>query len=149
MKHGIATAGIGLAAGLLVSCAATMPDNIGPSGGRLAPCPESPNCVSSYETDAEHGIDPLQFTGSVVEARSRLKEVVAAMPRTSLITEEDNYLHFEFRSRVFRFVDDVEFLFDQNGTINLRSASRVGHSDLGVNRNRVEEIRAHFGDTEG
>ena len=148
MRHGITAVGVGLAAGLLVGCAATMPDNLGPSEGRLAPCPDSPNCVSSFETDDEHGIEPLQFNGSTEAAKTRIKEAVAAMPRTTLITEEERYLHFEFRSMIFRFVDDVEFLFEEDGTVHLRSASRVGYSDLGVNRKRIEEIRTRYNNAE-
>lgn len=64
------------------------------------------------------------------------------MPRTKLVDEDESYLHFEFTSLLLRFVDDVEFLFDEKiGTIHFRSASRIGYGDFGVNRRRMEEIR--------
>ncbi|NJN83040.1 MAG: DUF1499 domain-containing protein [Caldilineaceae bacterium] len=114
---------------------------------RLAPCPATPNCVSSQSTpdDEEHWIAPLTFAGSLEDARSRILAVVAEMPRHKIVVAEDDYLHIEFRSRIFRFVDDVEFLFDgESKLIQLRSAARLGKSDLGVNRKRMEEIRRAF-----
>ncbi|MBI3899102.1 MAG: DUF1499 domain-containing protein [Gammaproteobacteria bacterium] len=118
---------------------------LGVNDGRLAACPASPNCVSSQAADAEHSIEPLAYVSSPMEARTRLKQVIAAMPRTRLVSETDNYLHYEFTTRILRFVDDVEFYFDDNARrIQVRSASRVGHSDFGVNRKRVETVRRAF-----
>lgn len=136
------------AALLLVGCAATMPEGLGPSNGRLAPCPDSPNCVSSFAEDQEHAIEALRYQVTEEAAREALMDVVAAMPDTSLVSEGEDYLHYEFRTRIMRFVDDVEFLF-RDGVIHVRSASRVGYSDLGVNRRRVEEIRTRFRDRLG
>ena len=77
-----------------------------------------------------------------VEAKQRLREIVGSLPRTRLVEEDEVYLHYEFTSLVLRFVDDVEFLFDdETKTIHFRSASRTGYSDFGVNRRRMEEIR--------
>ncbi|MCB9161798.1 MAG: DUF1499 domain-containing protein [Caldilineaceae bacterium] len=116
-----------------------------PQSGRFAPCPDSPNCVSTQATDAEHGIDPYTFTGDAAAAKSALLAVINAMPRTKIVAETDDYLHVEFRSRIFRFVDDVEFFIDDGDkTVQFRSASRLGYSDMGVNRKRMEEIRAKF-----
>ena len=113
--------------------------------GKLAGCPTSPNCVSTESTDVKHRINPLTFTGSVENAREKLIRIVGQMPRTSLVTQSEKYLHFECRSRLFQFVDDLEFYVDtQEKTIQIRSASRVGYSDLGVNRKRVEKIRHTF-----
>jgi len=107
---------------------------------RFAPCPDSPNCVSSYATDEQHAIDPLPLPEQ--NAMTVLREIVASFPRTTVVTQEDDYLHVIFRSRVFRFPDDVEFLIDRAaGVIQVRSASRLGYGDMGVNRNRVESIR--------
>lgn len=117
---------------------------------QLPPCPDSPNCVSTQAaaTDSEHFIAPLSYSGSSEEAKQRLLAVIAAMPRSTLITDEGNYLHFEFRSRIFRFVDDVQFLIDDDTmTIHFRSAARLGRGDMGVNRTRMEEIRTGFGDS--
>lgn len=127
----------------LLAFTATMPTNLGLSGGQLAPCPASPNCVSSRATDAAHAIAPFALDRSPGAAKEELRSAIANLPRAKLISETENYLHFEFRSLLFRFVDDVEFhLDDQTHSIHVRSASRVGHSDLGVNRRRVEAIRA-------
>lgn len=121
------------------------PDNLAGPGGQLAPCPRSPNCVCTLDQDAEHGIQPLTFTGPADVAWQRLQQVVAAQPRAAVITAQENYLHVEFTSLVFRFVDDVEFILrPDQGVIDFRSASRAGHSDLGVNRQRMESIRRGF-----
>ena len=119
-----------------------------PSSAELSPCPSSPNCVSSLSTDSEHRIEPLGYSMPVGEALARLKQVLLNEPRTSIVKEEGGYLHAEARSLLFRFVDDVEFLFDADQqVIHVRSASRTGYSDLGVNRRRVERIRRAFNNT--
>jgi uncharacterized protein (DUF1499 family) len=113
----------------------------------LAPCPGSPNCVSSRapESDHEHYIAPFRFSGDPTSAWQRLKSAVLAEKRITLVAEQGTYLHAEIRSLLFRFVDDVEFSLDSNaGLIHVRSASRVGYSDFGVNRKRVERIRVAF-----
>jgi uncharacterized protein (DUF1499 family) len=113
----------------------------------LAPCPKSPNCVSSRSEDEEHRVKPFAFANLPEIAWSRLKEVVQAQPRAEIVQENGSYLHAEFRSRWFRFVDDVEFYLDTDQkVIHLRSASRIGYSDLGANRKRVEALRAAFAD---
>lgn len=110
---------------------------------QLAPCPSSPNCVSTQAQDEGHAIAPLRYRKSRAEAKEALKEVVRTMPRTKLVEEDESYLHYEFTSLLLRFVDDVEFLFDdETKTIHFRSASRTGYGDLGVNRKRMEEIRS-------
>jgi len=113
----------------------------------LIPCPASPNCVSSLALEDEaHRVPPLVWTGDLAEAKTRLRRAVLAAGDATFVVEEDTYWHVEFRSRVFRFVDDVEFLFDPaDRQIHVRSASRVGYSDLGVNRRRIEKICTLFG----
>ena len=111
----------------------------------LTPCPASPNCVSSQATDAEHFTEPLRFTGDATLAWNRLESALGAESRLSIIQDTGSYLHAEARSLVFRFVDDIEFVLDpEAGVIQVRSASRVGYSDFGVNRRRVERIREVF-----
>jgi uncharacterized protein (DUF1499 family) len=111
----------------------------------LAPCPSSPNCVSTKATDGQHRIDPIPYTGSPQDAMKRLVDVIHSMKRTRIVTRGENYLHVECRSAFFRFVDDVEFLLDdEKKTIEFRSASRLGFSDLGVNRRRMEDVRLRF-----
>lgn len=137
---------VGAAALALLSLTARKPDNLGATDGRLAPCPETPNCVSSQATDAAHRMDPIPFDGDPDAALTRLKAVLAGMPRTVVVEERGDYLRAECTSLVFRFVDDVEFVVDRDKkVIDFRSASRVGRSDLGANRKRMEEIRKAFG----
>ena len=132
---------------VMMSLFSRKPSNLGVVDGRLAECPSSPNCVSTQAGDANHRMEPIPFTGSSDEAMQRITDLVSKMPRTKIVTVEDNYLHAEFRSAFFRFVDDVEFLIDpEEQTIHFRSASRVGYSDLGVNRRRMEQIRKAFGE---
>jgi len=93
--------------------------------------------------DERHAIEPYRYRKSRAEAKEVLKAAIAGLPRTKLVEEDEEYLHYEFTSRLLRFVDDVEFMLDDDSkTIHFRSASRVGYRDLGVNRNRMEEIRA-------
>ena len=114
------------------------PDNLGVNNGKLAVCPNSPNCVNSQSNDEKAKIDPLPAVPI-----SQLKAIVESMERTKIITETDNYLYAEFASKLMGFVDDVEFYLDRDaGVTHVRSASRLGQSDLGVNRARVQEIRA-------
>ncbi|MDF0673811.1 MAG: DUF1499 domain-containing protein [Nitrospira sp.] len=112
----------------------------------LSPCPSSPNCVSTHATDESHAIAPFQYTKSRAEAKEALKAVLTTLPRTKLVDEDESYLHYEFTSLLLRFVDDVEFLFDETTkTIHFRSASRTGYSDFGVNRKRMEQVRVLVG----
>jgi len=116
------------------------PLNLGVTEGRLTPCPGSPNCVSSQATDADRRVEPLRYADDFAEARARLLEILRGMERVQIQRADDDYLHAEFRSAVFGFVDDVEFYFSPPGVIQVRSASRTGYYDFGVNRNRVERI---------
>lgn len=110
--------------------------------GRLRNCPDSPNCVCSQETRPDYAIAPFPFTRDVAVAKTRLLEAVATLPRTKVITNDDEYLHITCTSLLMRYVDDLEFQIDPTaGVIHVRSASRVGYSDLGVNRQRVEAVR--------
>jgi uncharacterized protein (DUF1499 family) len=109
----------------------------------LPPCPSSPNCVSTQATDEGHAIVPLRYKKPRAEAKEALKAAIATLSRVKLVEEDESYLHYEFTSLLLRFVDDVEFLFDDEAkTIHFRSASRTGYGDLGVNRKRMEELRA-------
>ncbi|HNY65052.1 MAG TPA: DUF1499 domain-containing protein [Deltaproteobacteria bacterium] len=135
-----------VAATLLFSgCSGTRPEGLGVRNGELAPCPESPNCVSTKASDGQHRIAPIPYTGSSQDAMLRLVEVIRSMKRAKIVTRKENYLHVEFTSALFRFVDDVEFLVDDHArVIEFRSASQLGYSDLGVNRKRMEEVRRRF-----
>ena len=126
---------------LLVSaCAGERPANLGVTNGTLTACPGSPNCVSSQAGDERHRIEPFA-TGSDPDATFfRLIEIVRKRPDATVVDSVGNYLRVELRTTFF--VDDAEFLLDrEHRLIHLRSASRLGYSDLGLNRRRVEEIR--------
>jgi uncharacterized protein (DUF1499 family) len=130
----------------ILSALAARPKNLGVVDGRFAACPNSPNCVSTQATDSQHQIEPIAFDGSPDDAMRRLKAALASIPRMKIVTETANYLHAEATSLIFRFRDDVEFFIDgQAKVIHFRSASRVGHSDLGANRARMEKLRKKFG----
>lgn len=136
---------------LLYSCLAVVLTLTGCTGktpttlGQFAPCPDSPNCVSTQASDEKHVINPISFSENKVEAKNRLLTIIHSLPRTRVVANTQDYLHVEFTSRVFRFVDDTEFYFGvTGGTIHFRSASRLGRSDLGANRKRMETIRARF-----
>lgn len=110
----------------------------------LQPCPDKPNCVSTQAKDA-HAIEPIGFAGSSEKAHERLLAVLRAIPRTKIVSDDGTTIRAEFTTLIFRFVDDAVFVVDgESKSIHFRSASRVGHSDLGVNRRRMEEIRAKF-----
>jgi uncharacterized protein (DUF1499 family) len=135
---------------VLFSVLSRPPANLGVVDGKLAPCPSSPNCVCTFATDHGHRIEPIRFDGSAAEARARLDKVLASWPRVRVVSSQDNYIHAEFTSLVFRFVDDVELLIDEPAhVIHFRSASRAGQSDFGVNRRRMEALRKVFGEQAG
>jgi uncharacterized protein (DUF1499 family) len=123
----------------------SQPKNLGIKNGKLLSCPSSPNCVCSQDLDAEHQIEPLTYTGDSQEAFDRLKSIVQSLDRATIIEDKPNYFYAEFTSKLMGFVDDVEFYLDETvQKIQVRSASRLGESDLGVNRQRIETIRSKF-----
>ncbi len=129
----------------ILSWTGVRPTNLGVRVGKLTPCPTRPNCVCTQAEDTRHRIDPMPFRSSSADAMIKLKQAIASLPRTRLIKETADYLHVECTSLIFRFVDDLEFWIDDaNHVIHARSASRVGYSDRGVNRRRLEAIRKLF-----
>ena len=132
---------------LLAACAGERPDNLGVRDGRLTACPNSPNCVSSQANDENHRIAALAFKGEPDAAFARLKLVLGRRGDTTIIEEKPGYLRVELRTTLF--VDDGEFLLDRTGSVvQVRSASRLGYSDLGKNRSCMEEIRSQFSKAE-
>ncbi len=120
----------------------------GDSQTGLSDCPDSPNCVSTSSTRSANSIEPIELGENAVDVQSTLKQIIERMPGSRIVEARDNYIHAEFHSRLLGFVDDVELLVDPaQQKINVRSASRVGYSDFGVNRQRVEEIRQRFDGT--
>lgn len=127
----------------LFSCAGKRPTNLGVKASRLAPCPSSPNCVSSDADDSAHSIAAFALAMPSREAWLAVRRSVESLPLTKIIAETSDYLHAECTSAIFGFVDDLELhLRNAEGVIAVRSASRLGYSDLGVNRRRIEDLRA-------
>jgi uncharacterized protein (DUF1499 family) len=112
------------------------------SDSQLKPCPESPNCVSTQTQQKSKQMDPIPFVLDPKEVLKIIKSVAENLPNTHLEKESLSYLHYTFKSRIFRFTDDVEFLIDAGQKlIHFRSASRTGYSDMGVNKKRMTEIK--------
>lgn len=130
---------------LMMGCSGTQPTSIGLTDGVLASCPSRPNCVVSMHGDQTHFIEPFTFQTGKNEAIAALKNILSAQKRTAIVEETSNYLHVEFKTRFFKFVDDVEFYFPEDeNVVHIRSASRLGYSDMGLNRKRMESLRGLF-----
>ena len=130
----------GVAALLCAACAGAPPPT--GTGAELRPCPSSPNCVSSRATDEAHRVEPLPLRGTAAEGLAAIRQVILAMPRSRITAAGPGFLRAEFTSLIFRFVDDVDIVVDETASVlHVRSAARVGQSDLGVNRRRVGEMR--------
>ena len=127
---------------LVNGCSSPKTDGNSNQLNRLAGCPGPSNCVSSEAQDVRHAVAPFRLAGDSTTGWQSMARIVASLPRSSIVKKTDTYLHAEFRSRVFRFIDDLELLLDPaTGNVAIRSASRVGYSDLGVNRRRVKTLR--------
>jgi len=124
----------------------TRPDSLGVNAGKLVACKPTPNCVASQadKSDAEHYIAPIAFSGDATRAWEFLKRAVIGMERVSVVREESDYLYVEQTTWLMGFVDDCEFALDPAGLIQVRSASRLGRKDFGVNRARIEAVRTRF-----
>ena len=125
---------------------------LGIDNDKLRPCPGTPNCVSSMTTDEKHFIEPILIPASSDETRDIILKALDEFSRVKVTETQANYIHAEFTSLIFRFVDDVEFYFPKSESgvvrVDIRSASRVGRSDLGVNRKRMEAIREKIGEVD-
>ena len=130
----------------LFSFSGKRPDNLGVKQGKLLACPSTPNCVCSQAdtSDQEHFIEPIANTKAPGDAIASLKTIIEGMERSTVNETTDSYLYAEFSSKIMGFVDDVEFYVEPSGQIQVRAAARLGKSDLGVNRKRVETIREKF-----
>lgn len=141
-NNGIVTPFLILLPILLTACSST---SIGEPMFQLKPCPSSPNCVSTDTANSKQQIIPFKIKGSEVLAWEELQRQITHLPRTQIITVTSDYLHAESRSALFGFVDDLEFqLREEQREIAIRSAARTGYSDFGVNRKRIEILRAEL-----
>ncbi|WP_420641906.1 DUF1499 domain-containing protein [Candidatus Leptofilum sp.] len=129
----------------LIERSSPPPDNLGMVDGRFAPCPDSPNCVSTQATTELHGIEPIAYDGDTSTAYAKILAILEADDSITVISQTSTYIHAEARSGLWKFIDDVEFQFnDAESIIQFRSASRLGYSDLDANRQRMENIRNAF-----
>ena len=129
----------------VIGCAGSRPQSLGATQGRLSDCPSSPNCCSSQSRDKNHFIAPLPYRQTLPVARKMMIDLIQGMKSAKIITITDNYIHAEFASAFFHFLDDAEFFFDESTkTIHMRSAARTGYYDLGVNRKRLEAIKSKY-----
>jgi uncharacterized protein (DUF1499 family) len=118
------------------------PADLGVTNGRLKPAPQSPNAVSSQAEDVQHKIAPFTYRTTAAQAKDALVQIIEGAPRAKIITQSADYLYAEYESALFGFVDDVELYFEPGSkVVQVRSASRVGRSDFGVNRARIEDMR--------
>jgi uncharacterized protein (DUF1499 family) len=128
-----------------VACAGHAQDSRSATPADLAPCPDSPNCVSTKSKDPDRAMPPLPYIISGKESMDRLLDIVRQMKRATIVSTTPSHLHVEFRSALFRFADDVEFVLDDSArVIHFRSASRTGYYDFGVNRKRMQEISDRY-----
>lgn len=139
---------VGVGVRFSIRAMSPLPSGLGSPWGRLASCPEGSNCVSSQATDAAHQIAPFLFTGADRRvAYDALAQVIDRMPHATVLVSRVDYMHVEFRTAIWGFVDDVEFLLDEtSGRIELRGAARLCKDDGGRNRARLEVIRKQFTD---
>ncbi|GAA3950057.1 DUF1499 domain-containing protein [Allohahella marinimesophila] len=146
-KVGAIASGLGLAA-ILGGCSGTPPSDLGVEGDRLKPCPDKPNCVNSFASkdDTDHHIQPLA-AAQPQQTWQMLQTLISETGNATIVSQSEGYMRVEYKSSLFGFVDDVEFLLAPEAKqIDVRSASRMGYSDLGVNRERIDEIRAALAD---
>lgn len=128
----------------VAGCSGTRPD-LGIMNGKLRPCPPSPNCISSSPQNENHAGQAFYFVGESVRAWHALTAIIKDMDNAEIVSQTGTYIHVEFTSAIFRFVDDVEFLLNPKANkIEVRSASRNGHFDFGANRKRLQKIKRLF-----
>lgn len=130
---------------IISGCSGKRTDAIGVGPSGLSSCPKSPNCVSSEANDKQHAIESFCLKGDPNVSWLLIQDEITSMPGGVIITATANYIHVECKSRIFRFIDDLELYFNSsNGIISIRSASRIGYSDFGANRRRVELLRSEL-----
>ena len=126
---------------LTLATLSSSPDTPDMPDTRLEPCPGTPNCVSTQETRESRRMVPITYSGNIDQALQQLLDLLAEQPRVEVTEVGDQIVRAVFTTRLLRFKDDVVFLFEpEEQVIHFRSASRVGRSDLGANRERMERI---------
>ncbi len=133
----------------LTACAGQVPNDLGMlNGSELRPCPDKPNCVQTYDpADNSHFQLPLKFKTDNEQTKTAISLAISETGG-NIISEKSldpsgYYLHAEYESDWLKFVDDLEVVI-KDGLIHLRSASRLGYSDMGINAKRFEAIKANY-----
>jgi len=130
---------------LTSGCGRTMPEGLGLNNNKLIECPDSPNCVSTQSQKEQAKMTPIKYAVNDETAYKLLLQVIEGNKLANIITKTNNYIHAAYHTKSKVFIDDVEFFIDADAKlIHFRSASRVGHSDLGANRKRMEKIKNEF-----
>ena len=130
---------------MLASVAGANGKRLGVTEGTLAPCPDSPNCISTQSEHPRHFMKPLPFLQTHEASRQKILNILKAIERATIVTATESYIHAEFRTVLWRFVDDVEFHLDEIArVVHFRSASRVGYYDFGANRRRMKTISDQY-----
>lgn len=130
---------------LLASCQGTPPTNLGVRDGKLKACPDKPNCVVSYDFgEQKNFLAPIKSEEEPERIKEKILGIVSKDKSAKIVDQNTDYIRAEYTSNLFRFVDDVEFWFGEAGLVHFRSASRMGYSDLGANKDRIESIRFKF-----
>lgn len=129
----------------ILTLRAGTPDDLGVTDGKFAPCPKSPNCVSTQTDTKRHYIEPIHYTIGRAGARAALLQSIKDIRGSYVVKDSDTYLYAQFQSPLAGFVDDAEFYIDdENKVIHMRSKARLGWWDFSKNRKRIEEIRQKF-----
>lgn len=129
----------------LAGCGGEQPAGLGLTDGRLAPCPDSPNCASSTAKDSYQAMEPIPLDRPASAAQTALLAILQGMEGITIVSESPGYIRAEAKSNIFGFVDDVEFAVNERaGVVDFRSASRLGHGDMGANRKRIEGIVSQY-----
>lgn len=130
---------------IILAKMAKQPTNLGVQNGQLTPCPGSPNCVTTQSNHPSSKMEAIAYEGTLADNMTKLKNVIEQFSKTNIISEKENYLHVTFGTPIFNYIDDVEFYFDDaNKLLHFRSASRIGYSDMGVNKKRMQKVTARF-----
>lgn len=127
---------------ILWGCSGNPTERQNSESSGLLDCPDTPNCVSSLAKNPKYRVEPFKLNKDLKTSWDMVQNTVGSLPRTKVVSADNNKIHAECRSMIFRFIDDLTLnLTPSNGIIHIRSASRTGYSDLGVNRRRVENLR--------
>jgi uncharacterized protein (DUF1499 family) len=130
---------------IYVTISNKLPEGLGVTDGELMPCPSSPNCVSTQASveDVEHYAEPVVYTGNRMKTQLSIESFMLGKGNVHLVSSTLGYVHFEVKSPLVGYIDDVEFYLPAaDSVVHIRSASRVGYSDFGVNRERVRQIQS-------